>query len=263
MIASQDTMFDSFEVHELAAMGFGPTGGPLPAASALGEEIPVSNKQTDQRSTLIDDPDLICPNMTNSEFYATMNRLRDKAVKLLGDRLQELESWSNADQDKVALWFGNTTSQTRETLTDGLSRIREIMRGLTDKNYERYSDEALKRTGCVPNPRRDGPPASASVCKRDGTYTIFIGPIFCKTDDEMQRADGVPYDVDSKLLVLIHEISHFPQAMNSEDHFYTVTYSKIRARMRDEFCISNADNIASYVINMPNWRFGKEPVWRP
>lgn len=208
------------------------------------------------------DPTMICPNMTNAEFLATMRYLRDKAVRLLTDRIAELDRWSAADQDKVELWFGKARPDTRRSLRDGLARIREIMGGLRDRNFERETPEALARVGCVPRAKEGERPSTASVCKPDGTYTIFIGRAFCAFASEENSLDGVPFDKDSKLTALIHEVSHFPEAMDSEDHWYSVFLSKTRARMRDEFCISNADNISYYVANIPNWGRG-EPVWQP
>lgn len=208
------------------------------------------------------DQTLICPNMSNATFYATMSRLRDKAVGLIGDRLWELDRWSDSDRTKVELWFGYATEETRQTLRDGLTRMREIMRGLSDKNYERYTPEGLSRVGCIPRRRESKLAASASVCKPDGTYTIFLGSIFCRSEDEANRYDGIPLARDSKLVTLIHEISHFPAAMNAEDHWYSLKNSQNRAAARDAFCISNADNIAAYVTNVPNWN-GNAPVWRP
>ncbi|MHA7682178.1 M35 family metallo-endopeptidase [Cupriavidus sp. PET2-C1] len=236
----------------------------LRADSAAGAPVEASNKLVAgvPRETSENDPTLICQNMSNAEFYATMSRLRDKAVRLLGDRLVELERWNRADQDKVRLWFGNAREDTRETLRDGLARMREIMRGLTDRNYERYTVEGLARAGCVPRAKDGELPPAAAVCKPDGTYTIFIGDIFCRTDAEANSIHGVPFDKESKLSILMHEVSHFPLAMNSVDDWSSLKMSKERAAARDEFCIVNADNIAYYVSNIPNWS-GKYPVWRP
>jgi len=225
----------------------------------------VSNKLIEdmQDRLYAEDDSLICPNMSNREFHATMMHLRDKAVGLMGDRLEELERWGVADRDKVLLWFGEASHETRNTLRDGLTRMREIMRGLRETNFERHSEEGLRRVGCVPRAGKAELPATASVCKPDGTYTIFIGTNFCRLHDE--RADavsGVPIDTDSKLSVLIHEVSHFPLAMNTEDPHYSFRKARAAAQRRDEFCIANADSIAAYVVNIPNWGYDK-PVWRP
>jgi len=225
----------------------------------------VSNKLIEdmQDELYAEDNNLICPNMSNREFHATMMRLRDKAVGLMGDRLEELERWGVADRDKVVLWFGEASHETRNMLRDGLTRMREIMRGLRETNFERHSEEGVRRVGCVPRARAGEIEATASVCKPDGTYIIFVGSKFCRLDDERnQIGSGIPLENDSKLTVLIHEVSHFPQAMNSEDHHPTIRFSRAAAMRRDVFCIANADSISAYIANIPNWQ-GYTPVWKP
>ncbi|WP_174425860.1 M35 family metallo-endopeptidase [Cupriavidus basilensis] len=235
----------------------------LRADSAAAAPVEASNKLVAgvPRETSENAPTLICQNMSNAEFYATMNRLRDKAVRLLADRLVELDRWNRADQDKVRLWFGNAREDTRETLRDGLARMREIMHGLTDRNYERQTKEALARVGCVPRAKGDEIPAAASICKPDGTYSIFIGHLFCTMPDEANRNNVTPSANDSKLTTLIHEVSHFPSAMNTEDSWSNIKWAQKQAA-RDKFCLNNADSIAAYVANIPNWD-GLTPVWRP
>jgi len=198
----------------------------------------------------------VCYNMPDEEFFPLMIRLRDKAVRLMGDRLAELSRWNAADRDKVLLWFGEDSDTTRQALSDGLTRMREIMRGLAERNFVKFTPEGVRAVGC--EPRKDSL-AAASVCKPDGTYTIFIGTIFCDMEKEANRYDGIPFAKDSKLVTLIHEVAHFPKSMNAKDHWYNITNSQGRAAARDQFCIDNADNIAAYVVNVPNWR-GDVPV---
>lgn len=233
--------------------------------------VPTSNLAPDasnkfvedmQNKQYAEDESLICPNMSNVEFHATMMQLRDKAVRLLNDRLAELSRWNQADQDKVTLWFGHTSGNMRKTLRDGLTGIRDVMGSLREKNFERHSEEGLRRVGCVPRARDGEIEATASVCKPDGTYTIFVGPKFCRLDYEQNSPEGIPFDSDSKLTVLIHEVSHFPEAMNSEDKWYNILLARLRAKARNQFCIVNADNIAYYVTNIPNWSY-RPPAWKP
>lgn len=203
----------------------------------------------------------VCYNMPNEEFFPLMMRLRDKAVRLMGDRLAELARWNAADRDKVLLWFGADSETTRQTLNDGLTRMRVLTRGLTEKNFVKFTPEGMRVVGCVPRAKDGDPPATASICKADGTYTVFIDSGFCDKDPEEKTLDGVPKDVESKLTILIHEISHFPAAMNSEDHVYGMMLSKNSAKARNEFCVNNADNIAYYVANIPNWTY-RPPAWK-
>ena len=176
---------------------------------------PVSDTTVKQVYT---DAPRVCYNMPNEEFFPLMLQLRDKAVHLMGDRLTELVRWNAADRDKVVLWFGEDSETTRRTLSDGLTRMREIMRGLTEKNFVKFTREGVRAVGC--EPRSEEGFATASVCKADGTFTIFLDAKFCEHEAERnQIGTGIPFDKDSKLTILIHEISHFPQAMDTGDHF--------------------------------------------
>ncbi|GCB06563.1 PAAR domain-containing protein [Ralstonia sp. SET104] len=58
-------------------------------------------KLTGTQSSLIDDPELICPNMTDAQFGKHMMGLRDDALVQVDDRLRQLARWSQADQ----AWF--------------------------------------------------------------------------------------------------------------------------------------------------------------
>lgn len=263
VIATQNSM--TTEVVKGEKRGVPPRPAPTAGTAEQGT-TPVSAKFLTNVSSENLSPERatsICSNMSDAEFYATMRKLQDKAVSLLGDRLTELGRWGRADQAKVALWLGDAGGETRQRLRDGMARIREIMRGLTDRNYQRYSPEALARVGCVPRAKAGALPATASVCKPDGTYTIFIGEIFCGLEAEANRYDGIPRQKESKLIVLIHEISHFPAAMDTRDDWYSMRGAKARAEARDRFCIEQADNIAYYVANVPNWDLPDSPAWRP
>lgn len=205
----------------------------------------------------------VCYNMPNEEFFPLMMRLRDKAVRLIGDRLTELARWDSADRDKVVLWLGEDSEATRQALRDGLTRMREIMLGLTEKNFVTFTPEGVRAVGCEPKSKEGDIPATASVCRFDGTYTIFIGERFCVTEPEQNHIDtGIPFDADSKLTVLIHEVSHFQKSMNTDDPFYAIWGATTAARRRDPLTIKNADNIAYYVTNIPNWKYDP-PQWRP
>jgi len=204
----------------------------------------------------------VCYNMPNEEFFPLMMQLRDKAVRLMGDRLAELSRWNAADRDKVLLWFGEDSETTRQTLSDGLTRMREIMRGLTERNFIKFTPEGVRAVGCVPRAKDGDLPATASVCKADGTYTIFVDTVFCDfTPERVDFKTGMTINKDTKLTTLIHEVSHFPAAMNTEDQIPSITLALEAAKRRDKFCIANADSISYYVANIPNWKYDP-PVWR-
>lgn len=199
------------------------------------------------------DPTMICPNMTNTEFYATVMRVRDIAVAHMDARLMELERWNESDQDKVRIWFTNATPDIRKRLRDGIMRIRKISLSLTKANFQRFSEEAVRRVGCVPAAGKDDEPAWASVCKPDKTFAIFIGTTFCYLSEEKRNYQGIIQNASSMTTVFIHEISHFPAAMDTVDRYSGIKAARLMAKLRNRFAIENADNIAAYVADVPNW----------
>lgn len=202
-----------------------------------------------QEKTFTEDQTLICPNMSNAEFRALMLRLRDKAVKDVDNRLREISTWGKTDQAKMALYFGPPDSNLRSRLKDGLTRIRALLVSLSESNFERYSEESLARTGCAPKAPKDNLGA-ASVCGPDGLHRIFIWPAFCRLPDELKDSKGNPVDGDSKLLTLIHEVSHFQDAMGTRDVWYSTRNSRWKAADANRFCIENAENIAAYTVGI-------------
>ncbi|WP_454762843.1 M35 family metallo-endopeptidase [Cupriavidus campinensis] len=221
----------------------------VPVPLALPREASNKLLQGMEDQTHTKDQTRICPNMTNAEFHASMLGLREKAVKDIDSRLSEISAWGRTDQIKVTLYFGSASNEIRSTLKEGLIRIRSILMSLTSINFERYSEESLARTGCIPRAPKDNLGA-ASVCGPDGMHRIFIWPAFCHLPETKESAHGTPVDGDSKLLTLIHEVSHFQDAMGTRDVWYSTRNSRWQAEDANRFCIENAENIAAYTVGI-------------
>lgn len=196
------------------------------------------------------DPAMICPNMTNAEFLSTVMRVRDIAVAHMDARLIELERWNESDQEHVRMWFADATPDIRKRLREGIQRIRQLSLGLTERNFCRFSEEAMRKVGCIPAAKEGDEPAWASVCKADKTFTIFIGVTYCYLPIEAMRYTGVVIPTDSMVTVFIHEVSHFPAAMDSMDDYSSIKLSRLLAKRRHKFLVNNADSIASYISNV-------------
>ena len=169
-----------------------------------------------------------------------MLKLRDRAVELIAKkRLPELQRWTNADQARVAQWFGDAHQSTRQYLQNGLSACERVLRGLDCKNFVRYSAAAMKNVGCV----IDNPVGVvAAVCKPDTqSHTIAINIEFCGF-----RATAA--NLDSKLSTLIHEVTHFNDTFGSFDSVYYLRQSLEAAKTNPRVVRANADNIAGYVV---------------
>ncbi|SIT37377.1 conserved hypothetical protein [Paraburkholderia piptadeniae] len=184
--------------------------------------------------------DKICPNMSNKEFREMVLRHRDHAVTLVEARLKDLVRWSVLDQNRVQTWFGNCDESARSKLTNGLTSIVRVLRGLTGDNFVRWEPRTASYVGCTPNPVQSG--VVAEVCAPDTrTHTIAIRHEFC----DMREFS---WEKDSIVSTLIHEASHFQDTMATRDWKYFMDDCLSWGKSNPEQAINNADSIAGYVI---------------
>jgi len=194
----------------------------------------------DSGSALQDHPDLICPNMTNEEFASLVVRLRDDVLRRTNVRLAELAQWGEKEKEAVATWFGIADEAVRHQLLDGLRRMKGVLSTLTPANFVRYSETALRHVGCVPRPGKRQ--IMAAICKPDiSSHTIAIALDFCNAPYTSDR-------LDSQMLTLAHEISHFLDTMDTTDDQYRLWNAIALARSKSPRCIANADNVAGYIV---------------
>lgn len=207
---------------------------------AVDEQVshPPEAKQTER----------ICSNMTNKEFAALVVKLRDMAIDyIMNKRLPELQRWDKEAQARAVEWFGSADPSIREYLQEGLAACARVLRELEPKNFIRYT-EGGKIATCV-LPSMNG--AAAAVCKPDtATRTIAIAPIFCnfRFDNKTNFNTGAVMDGDSRLLTLVHEVTHFDDTFSSNDTWYGTTQSREHAQ--DPRSRSNADSLASYILGV-------------
>ncbi|MEJ8827178.1 M35 family metallo-endopeptidase [Variovorax humicola] len=203
----------------------------------------------------------ICPNMTNKQFAVLVMELRDEAVVLVAERLQELERWDKVAHARIFEWFGNRgflaanshLNEMREYLRKGLSACDGVLRGLKPENFVRWSPTALKHVGCVSG-STSGLGIAAQVCKPDvKTHTIAMALEFCemKRDRRVFGAKSIR-DGDSQLLTLVHEVTHFNDTFGSTDDWYGTGNSKSKLLQTGDFAKAriNADSLASYILGV-------------
>ncbi|MFS2164643.1 M35 family metallo-endopeptidase [Variovorax sp. Varisp62] len=190
----------------------------------------------------------ICSNMTNKEFAVLVIKLRDMAIDyILKKRLPELQRWDKEAQARTVEWFGTADQSIREYLQEGLVACARVLRGLEPKNFIRYA-EGGKIATCV---LASANGAAAAACKPDtATRTIAIASVFCnfRFDNKTNFDTGAVMDGDSRLLTLVHEVTHFDDTFSSNDTWYGTTQSREHAehpRSR-----SNADSLASYILGV-------------
>ncbi|KXU92454.1 hypothetical protein CR51_30925 [Caballeronia megalochromosomata] len=121
------------------------------------------------------------------------------------------------------------------------------MKALKPENIIRNDPDSERVLACVPanDGRDDG--TAAHVCGPDtATHTIAIHEKFCTLPD-MPRGT-----LDSKLLTLIHECTHFDDTFSAIDYerkYYGQFMAKRLARENPKIAIRNADNISWYICS--------------
>ena len=202
----------------------------------------------------------ICPNMTNKAFAELVLALRDEAVALVIERLQELERWNKVAQERILKWFGDPgllargshLHDTRDYLKNGLIECDRVLRGLKPENFVRWSPTAHKHLNCV-NTNTDAG-LVAEVCKPDReTRTIAIAQIFCTMPRDYKNFDTRKrLHRDTQLLTLIHEITHFEDVFNSTDPWYGTSNALTRLAQTKDFATArtNADSLGGYILGI-------------
>jgi hypothetical protein len=224
--------------------GFSPSLTALPGWFA-GEPagVAASKKAIDefvQHPPEAEQTENICPNMTNREFANKVLGLRDLAVELVGKRVKDLSVWGKPEQRRAAKWFGQNDEGLRRHLDAGLKACIRVLKGLTEANFVRYSEDAMRNVGCIPS--GNGDRLAAEVCKPDlKMRTIGIGLAFCELPD-------VSYRIDSKLATIIHEVTHFDDVFSSNDTVYQMGQSLKLLASDPSAARANADSVVGYVL---------------
>lgn len=193
----------------------------------------------------------ICPNMTNKAFADLAMRLRDMPLDyIVNKRLPELERWDKEAQARVSLWFGVADRPLRDHLQKGLAACVRVLHGLEPKNFVRFT-QGGKLATCVMGSALG---TAAAVCKPDTTtHTIAIGLDFCSFDFDNKTIFGTDrvLDGDSRLLTLVHEVTHFDDTFGSNDTWYGTANSRDQVSNKNWAALRiNADSIAAYVLGV-------------
>ena len=224
-------------------------------SDAVAADMAVFKKMVDDQVTHppeAEQTENICPNMTNKEFAILMMRLRDTAIDYITrQRLPELERWDKRAQAHVKTWFGIADHDTRDYLRNGLAGCVRTLKNLEPKNFVRFT-EGGRLASCVMGSSAG---TVAAVCKPDtATHTIAIALPFCTFDwdNKTHFETGDVMNGDSKLLTLIHEITHFDDTFSSNDEWYGTMISKLNAKDAKNRAKArvNADSIAAYILGI-------------
>jgi uncharacterized Zn-binding protein involved in type VI secretion len=252
-VLQQSAEYDDGDRHAVGAMS-SVTALATKATATSGLEMAAFKKAVDNGVTHppeAEQTERICPNMTNKEFATSTLKLRDIAVDYITKRrLPELERWDKEAQARVNTWFGIADQSTREHLRQGLAACVRVLQGLEAKNFVRFTAGG-KLVTCVLD---SGFGTAAAVCKPDiATHTIAIALPFCefRYDNRAIFETDKVLDGDSRLLTLIHEVTHFDDTFNSNDTWYGTSNSRDQVNSKNLAALRvNAESIAAYVLGV-------------
>jgi hypothetical protein len=252
-VLQQSAEYDDGDQHAAGAMP-SVTALATKATATSGLEMVAFKKTVDNGVTHppeAEQTENICPNMTNKEFATSTLKLRDLAVDYITKkRLPELERWDEEAQARARTWFGIADQGIREHLRKGLAACVRVLRGLEARNFVRFTAGG-KLVTCVLD---NGSGTVASVCKPDtATHTIAIALPFCEFRYDNRTIFGTErvLDGDSRLLTLIHEVTHFDDTFSSNDTWYGTAKSRRQVNSQNlEALRVNADSIAAYILGV-------------
>jgi hypothetical protein len=154
------------------------------------------------------------------------------ARRQLAARKANLARWSEDDQARAKLWFGDSSDATRQMLQQRVDKESALLKKMTVEDFrELYTDGDL----------------IAQVRKNDETHEVEVTKNFYELPTE-SRTSGT----DSKVQTTLHEVSHFDDVSSTTDvkqalHgnvCYGAENSKWLARQDPALAQQNADNFA-------------------
>lgn len=166
--------------------------------------------------------------------------LRDRAIKVIQRRERLLTEWSATEKQRVKDWFGVADEETRAFLRTGLAKLIAALAVMTGKNFVRYTPDFGEQQGCIPSSPED---QVAAVCRTDvQTRTIAFTRRFCGISE-------ISPNKDSKISILIHEVTHFDDIFGTYDHKYGLHVSRMLATTDAVKTKTNADSYAGYICD--------------
>ncbi|MCZ2499286.1 hypothetical protein GN316_21220 [Xylophilus sp. Kf1] len=137
------------------------------------------------------------------------------------------------------MWFGRIDEEIRRHLLGGFLRCVEALDNLSCANFVKYTDDFGLSLGCTPATL---PGQAAAVCRTDiKNRTIAFTREFCKLEE-------ISGGRDSRVSVLIHEVTHFADVFGTGDPYYFFYRAKRAAVSDPEGVRNNADSYAGYVV---------------
>lgn len=181
--------------------------------------------------------------MTDSDFRAMARRILNWAILSVERRLAALDRCDNVEKERMKYWFNRCDEPTRQYLISGFGRHCSALRSLTPSSLV-CSDPDLDRIlGCAPNLKNLDREAAHVCGPNTERRLVSIGMRFCNglRDQNMYG--------DSRLSIVIHEVTHFADTFASRDSRYGIDPTAADwARNHPELALRNADSLTGYAI---------------
>jgi hypothetical protein len=145
----------------------------------------------------------------------------DTARAGLSKCLEGLDRWGEADQQRVARWYGNSNEATRGLLRDRVARVVDALATLSFHPAEAGTHSNV----------------FAYVNSEDTDHKVYLASQFWQASDQ-------PPDAQSG--VIVHEVSHFKDVGATKDYKYGRERCEQLARDAPGFALDNADSFEYY-----------------
>ena len=138
------------------------------------------------------------------DFIKQVQETLRLTVDLLEKRKRQMAAWDDTTQASFFTWFGVPTPATRAKITDRIDKMLVLVKTRQHKDILRAGFDQSKAAGYGG--------VFAYVWRNDPAHRIFLGSDYHRAIDT---------GTDSRVGVLIHEMSHFSDVGDTRDHKYS------------------------------------------
>jgi len=153
----------------------------------------------------------------------------DEQKKTLEAKKQELQRWDDTDKATFRKWFGTDGEPARKQIEEMVDKMLNLNKNTTIDNFVDGRDGFLSHH------------VSTTYAFVQPNDTFFHNVHLCHLFDKAP-ATGT----DSKAETLTHEMSHFSDIGDTDDHAYGVRSCKRLAKKKPSDALNNADSFAYY-----------------
>ena len=164
------------------------------------------------------------------DFKTQVQETLRKTIDLLEKRKKHMVAWGAATQTSFKKWFGSDSAAARTTISTRIDKMLDLVRTRQHKDIQRAGFDKAQWIGYGS--------VFAYVRADDLKHQIFLG------GDYHRAADT---GTDSRVGVLLHEMSHFTSVGGTNDYKYGQDECLELARRNPSNALNNADSFEYYI----------------